>query len=75
MLSEYTALADFCEESGTKMRASYGVTDLAALLGLDKHVVYDAVEDGSLRAFLPRGREKGIRIRAAEANRWIEEEW
>ncbi len=75
MLSEYTALADFCEQSGEPMLASYSVTGLAGLLCINKQVIYDAVEDGSLRAFLPRGRDKGIRIRASEANRWIEEEW
>lgn len=75
MLSEYTALADFCEQSGEPMRASYTVKGLADLLCLSKHAIYDAIYDGSLRAFLPRGREKGIRIRAAEVNRWIEEEW
>ena len=74
-LSDYTALADFCEAAGEPMKASYSVRQLARLLNIDHHVVYDELDGGRLLAFLPNGRERGVKIRAAEINRWLEESW
>lgn len=75
MLSDYTALADFCEAADEPMKASYSVRQVAALTGLNPHTVYDELDCGRLNAFLPRGRERGVKIRAAEVNRWLEEAW
>lgn len=75
MLHDNELLADFCEAAGVPMKASYRVKELARLLDLDPHTIYDEIEGGGLRAFMPRGATKGRRIRASEVNRWLEEAW
>ncbi len=75
MLSEYAALADFCDASGEPMKASYRVPELARLLDLDPHTIYDEIAGGRLTAYMPRGCSRGRKVRAAEANRWLEEAW
>ncbi len=75
MLSDNELLYDFCEAAGVPMKASYKVKELAQLLDLDPHTIYDEISYGRLHAFMPRGMTKGRRIRAAEVNRWLEEAW
>ncbi len=75
MLSDYTALADFCEAAGEPMRASYRIPALAELLGVPVGTIYDELDAGRLKAYMPRDCERGRRIRAAEVNRWLEEAW
>ena len=75
MLSYNECLADFCEAAGVPMKASYKVRELAMLLDLDPHTIYDEISGGRLRAFMPKGVTKGRRIRACEVNRWLEEAW
>lgn len=75
MLSDYTALADFCEAAGEPMKASYRIKQLAALIDVGVDVLYEEVDAGRLAARLPRGHERGLRVLASEANRWLEAEW
>ena len=73
MLSDYTALADFCEAAGEEMKASYRIPELARLLDVPPGTIYDEMDEGRLTAYMPRGCSRGRRIRAAEVNRWLEE--
>lgn len=75
MLSDYTALADFCEAAGEPMKASYRIPELARLLDVPPGTIYDEMDEGRLTTYMPRGCGRGRRVRAAEANRWLEEAW
>lgn len=75
MLSDYTALADFCDEADVPMKASYRIPELAQLLDVPTGTIYDEIDAGRLMAYMPRGCNRGRKIRAAEVNRWLEEAW
>lgn len=74
-LSDYTALQDFCDAAGEPMKASYRIKQLATLLDVDADTLYDEIDGGRLSAYMPRGRERGRRVLAREANRWLEAVW
>ena len=75
MLSDYTSLADFCDEAGEPMRASYRIPELARLLDVPVGTIYDEIDEGRLACYMPRGCSRGRRVRAAEVNRWLEDAW
>lgn len=51
------------------------VRQTAELLGMSERSVYDAIESGSLKAFVRRGYMVGYRVPRQEVDRWLSEEW
>lgn len=48
------------------------VKEVAQLTGREVHTVYDAIKAGDLKARIPNGLKRGMRIRRADAMDWME---
>ena len=55
-----------------KPNAAYSVAQVAGLLAIDMHAVYRAIEEGSLRSFLPNGNVRGLRVLGRWVIEWME---
>ena len=53
-------------------RAVYLVSDVADLMRCDQRVVRRAIDEGELRAFLPNGCSRGLRILGQWVVEWME---
>lgn len=48
------------------------VKEVAQLTGREVHTVYDAIKAGDLKARIPNGLKRGMRVRRADAMDWME---
>ena len=54
--------ADLIEERRPAIERSYSVSELSELSGFPKSTIYDNIRSGSLRAVMPNGTTKGMRV-------------
>jgi len=54
------------------MERTYTISEVAKQTGFARTTVYDAVKFGDLKALLPHGMERGMRIRGSEVDRWMD---
>lgn len=66
--------ADLTEE-GTQpaIERSYSVTELSEMSGFPKSTIYDNIRSGSLRAVMPNGTTKGLRVMRSAWEGFLEE--
>lgn len=54
--------ADLIEEKKPAIERSYSVSELSELSGFPKSTIYDNIKSGSLKAVMPNGTTKGMRV-------------
>ena len=53
-------------------RAAYSVSQVARLCGYRRKTIYEAIESGELRSFVPNGCERGTRVLGSWVSEWME---
>lgn len=51
---------------------TYDYKEIAALTGIPKSTLYDAMDSGELKYIVPKGKVKGRRIRLSAVAEWLE---
>ena len=65
--------ADLIEERKPALERSYSVTELSEMSGFPKSTIYDNIRSGSLRAVMPNGTTKGLRVMRSAWEGFLEE--
>lgn len=55
------------------LERSYSVTELSEMSGFPKSTIYDNIRSGSLRAVMPNGTTKGLRVMRSAWEGFLEE--
>lgn len=69
---ESTALC-FALAAGLKPQMSYTVADTSRYLGIPLTTLYDEIRAGRLRAFMPAGKKRGMKVMVTAVDEWLEE--
>lgn len=67
---ESTALR-YAQVAGLEPRMSYSVSDTSRYLGVAQTALYDEIHAGRLRAFMPEGKKRGIRVTVEAVDEWL----
>lgn len=69
---ESTALC-FALAAGLKPQMSYTVADTSRYLGIPLKTLYDEIHAGRLRAFMPAGKKRGMKVMVTAVDEWLQE--
>ena len=69
---ESTALC-FALAAGLKPQMSYTVAYTSRYLGIPLTTLYDEIHAGRLRAFMPAGKKRGMKVMVTAVDEWLQE--
>ncbi len=69
---ESTALC-FALAVGLKPQMSYTVADTSRYLGIPLTTLYDEIHAGRLKAFMPAGKKRGMKVTVTAVDEWLQE--
>ena len=69
---ESTALC-FALAAGLRPQMSYTVSETSRYLGVPLTTLYDEIRAGRLRAFMPAGKKRGMKVMVTAVDEWLEE--
>lgn len=69
---ESTALC-FALAAALKPQMSYTVADTSRYLGIPLTTLYDEIHAGRLRAFMPAGKKRGMKVTVTAVDEWLQE--
>lgn len=62
----------FAKELGYPPKMAFRISELAEISGVTVNTLYNEVQAGRLRAMVPEGRKRGMRVTYKDFDEWIE---